>query len=138
MTIGDGAYTAAGSVVTDDVPPGAMDSDPTHDEVILDFDDSLSDAAIKGLMGQHGLEVSLNSVHSDAPNIYIARVAEGASPYVRSCLLKSLPAGTLEGVEENFEYNLWQDQLPQADAPWPDAPAPADAAVRRSPLSRQS
>ena len=24
MTIGDGAYTAAGSVITDDVPPGAM------------------------------------------------------------------------------------------------------------------
>ena len=24
LTIGDGAYTAAGSVITDDVPPGAM------------------------------------------------------------------------------------------------------------------
>ena len=24
VTIGDGAYTAAGSVITDDVPPGAM------------------------------------------------------------------------------------------------------------------
>ena len=24
MTVGDGAYTAAGSVITDDVPPGAL------------------------------------------------------------------------------------------------------------------
>jgi bifunctional UDP-N-acetylglucosamine pyrophosphorylase/glucosamine-1-phosphate N-acetyltransferase len=24
VTVGDGAYTAAGSVITDDVPPGAM------------------------------------------------------------------------------------------------------------------
>lgn len=98
---------AAGQeLVTQNVAPGPMDHDPLMDEVILDFDDSMSDAEVKAWAKAKGLSVELNSPTSDAPNVYIARVAEGAVPYIRACLDKS-DDGSLELVEENFEYALF-------------------------------
>jgi hypothetical protein len=66
---------------TQNVPVGPMDTKPDFDEIILDFDDRLSDGEIKTLAAQFGLKLKLNSEAADAPNIYIARVAEGAVPY---------------------------------------------------------
>ena len=37
VTIGDGAYTAAGSVITEDVPPGAMGVGRARQRNILDW-----------------------------------------------------------------------------------------------------
>ena len=37
VTVGDGAYTAAGSVITDDVPPGAMGVGRARQRTILDW-----------------------------------------------------------------------------------------------------
>ena len=37
VTIGDGAYTAAGSVITDDVPPGAMGVGRARQRTIRDW-----------------------------------------------------------------------------------------------------
>ena len=89
---------------TQNVPPGPMDQDPTKDEVILDFDDALSDAQIKAWGKAHGLDVHLNSPHSDAPNLYLATVSEGAVPALKTCLARD---GALELVEENFSYALF-------------------------------
>lgn len=77
------------------------DTNPEFDEVILDFKDHVSDAEAKAFGEKWGLDVRLNSVHSDAPNIYIARVAEGAVPYIKDCFAQK---DVLEGVEENIEY----------------------------------
>ena len=60
------------------VAPGAMDTEPNFDEVILDFDDDLSHNQVLTWAHSQGLHVELNSPASDAPNVYIARVAEGA------------------------------------------------------------
>ena len=91
---------------TANVAPGTSDTDPVLDEVILDFDDDLSDAEVKRLAKAHGLTVSLNSVAADAPNVYIAEVDEGAVPYIKDCLTKGPLAEHLEIVEENFEMSL--------------------------------
>ena len=37
LTVGDGAYTAAGSVITEDVPPGAMGVGRGRQRNILDW-----------------------------------------------------------------------------------------------------
>jgi bifunctional UDP-N-acetylglucosamine pyrophosphorylase/glucosamine-1-phosphate N-acetyltransferase len=37
VTIGDGAYTAAGSVITEDVPPGAIGVGRSRQRNILDW-----------------------------------------------------------------------------------------------------
>ncbi len=95
---------------TQNVAPGAMDHDPTHDEMILDFDDDMSDGEVKAWAAQHNLEVSLNSPAADAPNVYIARVAEGAVPYIKDCLTKRDAEEVLEVMEENFEYALFADE----------------------------
>lgn len=81
-----------------------LDTEPAHDEVILDFKDSLANDEAIALAAKWGLSARLNSVHSDGPNIFVARVAEGAVPYVRDCLQARAPQGVLEAVEENFEY----------------------------------
>ena len=91
----------------ENVAPGAMDHDPLADEVVLDFADSLSDAEAKAIAARYGLTVSLNSVHSDDANVYIARVAEGAVPHVIACLENSADAGSIEGMEENVDYSLF-------------------------------
>lgn len=100
---------------TKNVAPGVMDHDPTSDEVILDFDDALSDAEIKAWGRAQGLDVTLHSETMDGPNVYIARVAEGAVPYIKDCLAQRAGAAeVLEVVEENFEYALFAHE---ADAP---------------------
>lgn len=81
-----------------------LDTNPTQDEVVLDFDDAMSDAEVKAWASERGLAVRLNSVHSDAPNVYLATVEEGAVPYVKDCILGAEGADVLEGVEENVEY----------------------------------
>jgi len=91
------------------IAPGEMDTEPNHDEVILDFDDSLSHNTILGWAGAQGLHVELNSPAADAPNVYIARVAEGAVPYVKACLAKRGADGDIEAIEENFEYKLFAE-----------------------------
>lgn len=77
------------------------DTNPEYDEVILDFHDNVSDADAKAFGLKWGLDLRLNSVYSDAPNVYIARVAEGAVPYIKDCFASK---DILEGVEENIEY----------------------------------
>ncbi len=89
------------------VAPGLMDHDPLADEVVLDFSDSLSDAEAKTIASRYGLSASLNSVHSDDSNIYVARVAEGAVPHVIACLENSADAYAFEGLEENVDYSLF-------------------------------
>ncbi|MFU8803069.1 MAG: S8 family peptidase [Bradymonadaceae bacterium] len=91
-----------------EVPFGVdiMDTNPYWDEVVLDFDDRLSEDEILAFTRAHGLDARLNSSYSAEPNIYIARVEEGAVPYVKDCLRKSAPAGFIENIEENFEYRV--------------------------------
>jgi len=91
------------------IAPGEMDTEPNFDEVILDFDDDLSHNAVLGWAGAQGLHVELNSPAADAPNVYIARVAEGAVPYVKACLAKRGADGDIEAIEENFEYKLFAE-----------------------------
>jgi serine protease len=121
----DGAAPA-----TQNVPVGAMDHHADWDEVILDFDDSLSDSEIQAIARQSGLTVRLNSDAADAPNVYIARVAEGAVPYVTACLARRLPAGVLEAAEENFEYGLFGEELVVPE----DAAGASDTAAVNDPL----
>lgn len=83
-----------------------VDTDPTQDQVVLDFADGLSDAEVKAFGKEWGLNLRLNSVHSDAPNVYIADVEEGAVPYIKDCLRKNAPAGWIEGIEENVEFQM--------------------------------
>jgi len=77
------------------------DTEPRWDEVVLDFHDHLSHDEILAFGAKWGLNVRLNSPHSDAPNIYVAKVEEGAVPYIKDCFAKK---SILEGVEENIEY----------------------------------
>lgn len=83
-----------------------MDHDPVWDEVILDLKDSLSDADAKALAQKFNLTAKLNSEHSDAPNLYIAKVPEGAVPAIKACIEQSSDKDMFEVVEENFEYSL--------------------------------
>jgi serine protease len=91
-----------------EVPFGVtiMDTNPLWDEVVLDFADRLSEREILAFTRAHGLDARLNSAHSDAPNVYVARVEEGAVPYVKDCLRRHAPAGFIEHIEENFEYRF--------------------------------
>lgn len=111
---------------TQNVPVGAMDHHAGWDEAILDFDDRLSDGEIQSIARAHGLTVRLNSDAADAPNVYIARVAEGAVPSVVACLNNKLPAGVLEAGEENFEYSLFGEELRIGED---EGAAAADASV---------
>lgn len=91
---------------TRNVPPGRYDTDPTGDELILDFADHLSDAQVKQLVAEFGLTPRLNSPHSDAANMYIARVPEGAVPAAAMCLKQRLGVD-LESAEENYNVTLF-------------------------------
>ena len=88
------------------VPFGTMDHDPNADEIILDMDDSLSDEEAKAIAAKFGLKAELNSAYSDAPNIYVARVAEGAVPALRKRIEASEHADDFEIIEENIDYSL--------------------------------
>lgn len=110
---------------TQNVAPGVMDHDPTSDEIILDFDDAMSDAEVKAWADARGLTVELNSPTADAPNLYVARVAEGAVPYIKDCLAKQ-GADALEVVEENFEYGISAEELEVTAAEAADSTRPND------------
>ncbi|QED26316.1 peptidase S8 [Microvenator marinus] len=80
------------------------DTEPRWDEVILDFDDDVSHEEAVAFAKSWGLDADLNSPTSDAPNIYVAKVEEGAVPFIRDCLSSN---SILEGVEENIEYQTF-------------------------------
>ena len=77
------------------------DIDPSSDEVVLDFNDDLSNDEIVAFAASYGLKVELNSIHSDDANTFVAEVQEGAVPYIKDCLAQKAPEGWLESVEEN-------------------------------------
>ncbi|MGM0557491.1 MAG: S8 family peptidase [Myxococcota bacterium] len=82
-----------------------LDTNPDSDEVVLDFDDDIAHEDILAWGENHGLDVRLNSPYSDEPNVYVARVEEGAVPYIKTCLSSDeSSASMLEGIEENIEY----------------------------------
>ena len=85
-----------------------MDTNPYWDEVVLDFDDRLSNEEILAFTRSVGLDAYLNSPFSDEANIFIARVEEGAVPYVKDCLRAQAPEGWIEHIEENFEYRIFE------------------------------
>lgn len=84
-----------------------LDTNPAYDEVVLDFDDALSNEEILAFTQSRGLSAELNSPFSDGENVFVARVEEGAVPYVKDCLSASAPEGWLESVEENIEYRAY-------------------------------
>jgi serine protease len=90
--------------------PGAqaaiLDTDPTQDEIVFDFDDDVDNADIEAFARQNGLTLRLNSVYSDDANIFVATVEEGAVPYIKDCLTKKAPSGWIEAAEENIEYSV--------------------------------
>ncbi len=87
-----------------------MDTNPLWDEVVLDFDDRLSNEEIIAYTESVGLDAYLNSPYSDDTNIFLARVEEGAVPYVKDCLRASAPEGWIEHIEENAEYRIQEFQ----------------------------
>ncbi len=89
------------------VPSSIMDTDPTHDEVVFDFKDSVADADIVAWGHHNGLNLRLNSRYSDDANIFVADVPEGAVPYIKDCVAKSAPAGWIQSAEENIEYHTF-------------------------------
>lgn len=92
--------------VADPFAVNPLDTDSSKDEVVLDVDDDVSDAEVKRLAAECGLNVRLNSAWSDPANIYIADVAEGSVPSYLECLDGKVPDGWLEAGEENFEVTL--------------------------------
>lgn len=84
-----------------------MDTDPTGDQILFDFDDAVSNDDIIAFGKTFGLELRLNSQYSDDENLFVADVPEGAVPYIKDCVLSAAPAGLIEAVEENFEYSLF-------------------------------
>lgn len=85
----------------------AIDTDPTKDEIVLDFSDDIADSDIKSFAQKLGLRVRLNSIHADEPNVYIADIAEGSYKKWAQKIKNSVPDGWLEGSEENFEYKMF-------------------------------
>jgi serine protease len=81
-----------------------MDTDPTSDEIVIDFADGLSNDEIVDFGHERGLNLRLNSPYSDAPNVFVATVDEGAVPYIKDCIEQSDDEGLIEGIEENIEY----------------------------------
>jgi len=81
-----------------------LDVDPDTDEVLFDFEDHVSNDAIRAFGERHGLDFKLNSRFSDAPNLYIATVEEGAVPYIRDCLG---PRAEQQGIDvESISENV--------------------------------
>jgi serine protease len=81
-----------------------LDTDPDRDEVVLDFDDHVSNDAIRKFGSEHGLDLRLNSRYSDAPNIFVAVVDEGAVPSIAECLQSTDMAVEIDAIEENIQY----------------------------------
>ncbi|MEZ4461192.1 MAG: S8 family peptidase [bacterium] len=79
------------------------DTDPTKDQVVLDFDDAMSNEDAIALAASYGLDARLNSAYADDANVFIADVPEGAVPAIQTCL-SGLDG--IEGVEENVEYQM--------------------------------
>lgn len=100
------AHTAFAQVMADPFGMNPTDTDPTKDELVLDIDDSVSDADVRAVAAKCGLEVRLNTKWSDPANLYIADVPEGGVPAALDCLEKIVPDGWLEAAEENFEMTL--------------------------------
>jgi serine protease len=94
------------AAVADPFAANPLDTDSSKDQVVLDVADDVSDAEVKRLAAECGLDVRLNSVWSDPANVYIADVAEGAVPGYLECLDAKVPEGWLEAGEENFELAL--------------------------------
>jgi serine protease len=111
-----------------------MDTDPSGDQIVFDFDDDVANAELVAFGQKYGLQVRLNSSHSDEANLFVADVAEGAVPYIKDCIAKSAPEGLIEAAEENFEYSLFGQPTPAIEltqgriTPARTAPAqPSDA-----------
>jgi serine protease len=82
-----------------------LDTNPDSDEVVLDFDDDIDHEDVLAWGEKNGLDLRLNSAYSDAPNVYVAKVPEGAVPYIETCLKSDESSRSmLEGIEENIEY----------------------------------
>ena len=84
-----------------------IDTDPSHDEVVLDIADHYSDEDIREVAESCGLDVELNSRWSDEANLYVARVNEGGVPAALECLADKAPAEWLEAGEENVEMAIF-------------------------------
>jgi len=85
----------------------ALDTDPERDEVVVDFDNDLSDARIETFAERQGLDLELNSPYSAAPNVYVGTVEEGAVPYVAACLKSTELDDQIESIEENIQYTAF-------------------------------
>ena len=92
----------------DEIPDDlfVMDTNPYYDEVVIDFADQLSEERILAFGEAMGLDLRLNSPFSAASNLYVAKVEEGAVPYVKDCLRASAPEGKILHIQENFEYRV--------------------------------
>jgi serine protease len=102
MLVANGAWAQS----ADPFGVNPTDTDPSKDEVVLDVSDEYSDADVKSIAAECGLDVRLNSTYSDDANLYIADVAEGAVPQALECLQDKAPAEWLEAGEENFEMAI--------------------------------
>ena len=94
----------------DEIPEDlvVMDTNPYWDEVVIDFNDSLSEERILEFAQAVGLhDLRLNSPFSADANIYTAKVDEGGVPYVKDCLRAVAPQGKIKHIEENFEYRVF-------------------------------
>lgn len=93
-----------------------MDTDPTGDQVVVDFADGLDNDEIVAFGDTYGLQLRLNSSYSDDENLFVADVPEGAVPAINDCVLNRAPAGMIEAAEENFEYSLFGQSASTLDA----------------------
>lgn len=106
-----------------------MDTDPTGDQVLIDFADEVPNDELIAFAKNYGLDIRLNSPHSDEANVFVADVPEGAVPAIKECMEKTAPEGLIEGIEENIEYSLlgvssqaWDNQRGAADTLEQEAP----------------
>ena len=86
--------------------PAVLDTNPDTDEIVVDFDDSLSHEQIREFGDSYGLSLHLNSDYSAGPNVFVATVDEGAVPYAKTCLQQQAPEGWIDASEENIEYSM--------------------------------
>jgi len=104
-----------------------MDTNPNGDQILFDFDDAVDNDELIAFGEKFGLQLRLNSAHSDDENLFVADVPEGAVPYIKDCVLQSAPDGLIEAVEENFEYSLFgQPAAPLDRGASAAAPPPAE------------
>lgn len=90
----------------------AYDTDPTKDQVLFDIDDDALHSTIVEVGDKCGLDLRLNSKHSDPANIYIADVPEGGSSHAIRCVSSHVEGHIvdsrdwIESAEENFEMKI--------------------------------